>query len=105
MSVTGCMTRRLRRAIEMLTIRPNEFTQPDFEVIWRSDAGQPCVVGRIYQAWPRISAASYWFWSVDFFHRKGRAEPHDGRAATEAEARAAWRACWQSAEPTVGSVP
>lgn len=80
----------------MLTIRPNEFTQPDYDVILRSDDSRARVVGRIYHAWPKLNSG-YWFWTVDFFHRKGRAEPHQGRAVTEAEAKAAWRACWDSA--------
>lgn len=78
-----------------LTLRPNEFTQPDFSVVWRDEEGRTKVVGRIYQAWPG-GTADYWFWSVDFFHRKGRAEPHQGRAESEALVRAAWKACWDS---------
>lgn len=81
----------------MLSIRPDEFTQPDYDVLVRGDDGRARVVGRIYHAWPKLTAG-YWFWAVDFFHRKGRAEPHQGRAATEAEAKAAWRACWDSAD-------
>ena len=73
----------------MLSIRPNELTQPDFDVILSADDGTKRVVGRIYQTWPKLTAG-YWFWAVDFFHRRGRAEPYQGRAATEAEAREAW---------------
>jgi hypothetical protein len=87
-----------------LTLRPNEFTQPDFDVISREDDGHVRVVGRIYHAWPKL-AAGYWFWSVNFFHRRGRSEPYQGRAATEAEAREAWRACWQSAKTPINSEP
>jgi hypothetical protein len=50
-----------------------------------------------------VGGGRRWFWGVDFFHRQGRAEPHQGQVDTLDEAKAAWRKCWDSADvPTTG---
>ena len=81
-----------------LFIRPNEFTQPDYTVIYRADDDRQINVGRIFRAGAGVPKETPWVWSVEFHQRTGRAEPHQGNAATEAEAKAAWRRCWNSAD-------
>jgi hypothetical protein len=80
-----------------LKLRRNEFTQPDYVVVSIDETGRETLVGRIFCKTAGAPAGRPWFWSVDFFHRKGRAAPHQDYVASEAEAKAAWRRCWDSA--------
>lgn len=74
-------------------LRPNEFSQPDYSVIYKDPDGRELSVGRIFR--PTLADNTpVWFWSVEFHPRKGRAEPHDGRCDSLDEATAAWRRCW-----------
>jgi hypothetical protein len=71
---------------------------PDYTVRWREPDGRELSVGRIFRASAGVPEATPWFWSVDFDQRPGRAEPHEGHAATEEDARASWKRCWESAD-------
>ena len=49
----------------MLVLRPNEFTQPDYSVVFKDPDGIEKAVGRIYYS-TNVSARGEtpWFWSV-----------------------------------------
>ena len=81
-----------------LFLRPNEFTQPDYTVTLRADDGRALTVGRIFHAGAGVPKETPWVWTVEFHQRKGRAEPHQGNAASFEEATVAWKLCWTSAD-------
>ena len=81
-----------------LFIEPSEFSQPDFAVTWREADGRAVRIGRISRA---NAGAPPWVWTIDLFQRAGRAEPHQGHAATEDEARAKWKRCWETGDVPV----
>jgi hypothetical protein len=83
-----------------LSYRVNNFTQPDYSIVWRAD-GREFIVGRIFKANADVPRETRWVWSVEFHQRAGRTEPHQGHCATEDEAKAAWKRCWQSADVPV----
>src|SRR4051812_22199758 len=79
---------------------------PDYSVVFRTPDGRELHVGRIfYNPIAQVGGATPWFWSVEFHHRKGRGEPYDGLCDTEAEAKAAWRKCWGSADVPINWPP
>jgi hypothetical protein len=56
-------------------------------------------VGRIFLATKTgLIEQPPWMWSVQWFQRRGRAEPHQGRADTFEAALAAFKRCWTSAD-------
>ena len=79
-------------------LRANEFSQPDYSVIYRHDGGRELHVGRIFKDHGFVDGGGAWFWSVEFHQAQGRASPWYGRAETLEEAKAAWRKCWDSAD-------
>jgi hypothetical protein len=82
----------------MLTIAPNEFTQPDYSVFYTAPDGRKLEVGRIFRASAGASHETPWFWSVVFQQRDGRAAPHQGYVADFQTAKASWKRCWESAD-------
>jgi hypothetical protein len=84
-----------------LIIEPSEFSQPDFAVTWREADGRAVRVGRISRANAGAPDGTPWVWTIDLFQRAGRAEPHQGHAASEDEARAKWQEHWDSADVPV----
>ena len=42
-------------------------------------------------------------WTVEWHQRQGRTPPGQGNAATEDEAKAAWKRCWESADTPIQS--
>jgi hypothetical protein len=81
-----------------LTIRPNEFTQPDYTITYIADDGRRLAVGRIFRASAGVPAATPWVWTVEYHQRAGRAGPYDGHTADFEAAKAAWKRCWESAD-------
>jgi hypothetical protein len=81
-----------------LTIKSNEFSQPDYTIWFTADDGRELNVGRIF--YPRAGTPKDppWFWGVYFFQRRGRTPPHQDYAGTEDEAKSAWKRCWESAD-------
>jgi len=53
----------------MLTIAPNENTQPDFTVFHTASDGRKLSVGRIFHASAGTARETQWFWSVEFHQR------------------------------------
>ena len=89
-----------------ILLRPNEFTQPDYSVIYKDQDGRERIVGRIYHSTSgTVGGAAPWFWTVQFHQRAGRAAPHQGRCDTLDEAKAAWRKCWDSADVPINWPP
>ena len=84
-----------------IVLRPNEFSQPDYSVIYKSPDGRQRVVGRIFRNHGLVGGGRPWFWGVDFFQTRGRTEPHYGQVDTLEEAKAAWRKCWDSADTSI----
>lgn len=81
-----------------ILLRPNDFTQPDYSVVYKDRDGRERCVGRIYHGTSgTLGGAMPWLWMVEHHQRRGRAEPHQGRCETLDEAKAAWRGCWDSA--------
>jgi hypothetical protein len=79
-----------------LILRRNDLGPEDFTVISRVE-GEERDVGRIFQTWgPAGSGKKVWMWTVEWHHRKGRAEPHQGYADSLEEAQAAFRTAWDS---------
>ena len=79
----------------------------DYSVIWK-EPDRECYVGRIFHDPNGVSGNDgkrEWFWTVDFSQRKGRTEPHQGRADSVEEAKAAWRRCWDSAAVPINWPP
>lgn len=83
-----------------LFLRPiPEFTQPDYAVIWKDEAGKETSVGRIFQTdTARADGKTVWFWTMEFHQRQGRSAPHQGHAEDRDAATAAFRRCWESKE-------
>jgi hypothetical protein len=81
-----------------LTIAPNEFTQPDFEVFYTAPDGRKLSVGRIFHASAGTAKETPWFWSVEFHQRDKRTPPYQGYVADFETAKAAWKHCWESAD-------
>jgi hypothetical protein len=79
-----------------IVLRPNEFSQPDYCVIYKDPDGRELTVGRIFRNHGLAGGERPWFWGVDFFQRAGRAKLHQGQVNTLDEAKAAWRKCWDS---------
>jgi hypothetical protein len=90
---------------DMLTIRPNDFTQPDYTVTFKAEDGRRLTVGRIFLASAGVPKETPWCWSVEFHQRNGRAAPHDGHAPDLEAAKAAWKRCWESAEVPIDWPP
>jgi hypothetical protein len=91
-----------------LFIRPNEFNEParpDYSVIYRETDGRELTVGRIFLGRAGFPAGKPWNWAVQFHQCDGRDEPHDGYAATEQEAKFAWKRCWESADVPINWPP
>jgi hypothetical protein len=85
-----------------IVLRPNEeFTQPDYSVIYKDPDGRELHVGRIFKNHGLVGGVRPWFWSVEFHQRNGRTPPHDGQVETLEEAKAAWRKCWDSADTPI----
>jgi hypothetical protein len=76
-------------------LRPNEFAQPDYCVVYRADDRRELYVGRIFKN-DGITGRP-WFWGLEFHQAQGRIAPWYGQAETLEEAKAAWRKCWDSA--------
>ena len=74
-----------------IVLRPNEFSQPDYSVVYKDHDGREVTVGRIFRNDGLVGGERPWFWGVEFFQRQGRAEPHQGQVDTLEEAKAAWR--------------
>ena len=69
----------------------------DFSVIVRDDAGAERHVGRIFKTWGVTgSQDQVWMWTVEFHHRKGRTEPHQGYADRLEDAQSTFKRCWES---------
>ena len=69
--------------------RPNEFTQPDYSVVYKDPDGRELSVGRIFHDTSgTVGGATPWFWTVEHHQRRGRAAPHQGRCDTLDEAKA-----------------
>jgi hypothetical protein len=81
-----------------LTIAPNGFTQPDFDVFYTAPDGRKLTVGRIFRASAGTARERPWFWSVEFHQRAGRSPPHQGYIADEETAKREWKRCWESAD-------
>jgi hypothetical protein len=82
----------------MLSLRPNDFHRDgrlDYDVIWRGPEGA-FVVGRIFKAHAGVPQETPWVWTVDFFQRESRTEPHQGWAESREAATAAFKRCWES---------
>jgi len=77
---------------------PNEFSQPDYSVIYRHDGGRELHVGRIFKGHGFVGGGGSWFWGVEFHQAQGRALPFYGQVDTLEDAKAAWRKCWDSAD-------
>lgn len=84
------------KKIVPLVLRPNGFTQPDYNVFVKGD--DESIVGRVYYS---VGASSdpnaRWFWTVYGQYWPNRLPPHGGLAASLDEAKAAFRRCWESA--------
>ena len=89
----------------VIFLRPNEFSQPNYSVIYRHDGGRELTVGRIFKNHGFTGGAQSWFWSVEFHQTQGRATPHNGQVETLEEAKAAWRKCWDSADVPINWPP
>jgi len=72
----------------MLTISPNENTQPDFTVFYSAPDGRKREVGRIFRASAGTARETPWFWSVEFHQRDHRAPPYQGYVADLETAKA-----------------
>jgi len=59
----------------MLTIAPNEFTQPDNSVFYNG-SGRPQLEDVGFSAAGGTAKETPWFWSVSFQQRDKRAAPH-----------------------------
>ena len=82
-----------------IVLRPNDFSQPDSDVVYKDPGGRELGVGRIYRdTTGTIGGATPWFWTVEHHQRQGRASAAQGRCDTLDEAKAAWRKCWDSAD-------
>ena len=82
-----------------IVLRPNGFSQPDYDVIHKDPDGRERSVGRIFHGTSgTVGGATPWFWTVEHHQRRRRAAPHQGRCDTLDEAKAAWRRCWDSAD-------
>jgi hypothetical protein len=84
-----------------IVLRPNGFSQPDYDVVYKDPDGRELTVGRIFRNHALVGGERSWFWGVDFFQRKGRAEPQQGQVDRLEEAKAAWRKCWDSADTPI----
>jgi hypothetical protein len=84
-----------------IVLRPNDFGQPDYDVIYKDPDGRELTVGRIFRNHALVGGERPWFWGVEFFQRKGRAEPQQGQVDGLEEAKAAWRKCWDSADTPI----
>jgi hypothetical protein len=81
-----------------LILRRNDLGPEDFTVVSRVE-GEERDVGRIFQTWGASgSNEKVWMWTVEWHHRKGRAEPHQGYSHTREEAQEAFKRCWESNE-------
>ena len=78
--------------------RPNDFSQPDYSVVYKDPDGRELIVGRIFKNHGLAGGTRPWFWGVEFHQAQGRAKPWDGQVETLEEAEAAWRKCWDSAD-------
>ena len=83
-----------------IVLRPtNEFTQPDYSIVYKDPDGRALGVSRIYRDTSgTVGGATPWFWTMEHHQRQGRAEPHQGRCDSLDEAKAAWRRCRDSAD-------
>jgi hypothetical protein len=79
-----------------LVIGPNAFTQPDYTVTY-VDGDRRRKVGRNFYGPASSPEGTPWVWTVEWHQREGRTPPGQGNAATEGEAKAAWKLCWESA--------
>ena len=89
-----------------IVLRPNEFTQPDYSIVYKDPDGRALEIGRIYRdTTGTVNRATPWFWMVEHHQRRGRAGPHQGRCDSLDEAKAAWRKCWDSADVPINWPP
>jgi hypothetical protein len=89
-----------------IVLRRNQFTQPDYDVVYTHGDGRELGVGRIFRTnTATANGAERWVWTVEFHQRKGRKEPHQGNALTLEEAKIAWRRCWDSAAVPIAWPP
>src|SRR5215213_8109323 len=79
-----------------IVLRANEFSQPDYDVIYKDPDGRELGVGRIFRN--DGMAGRPWFWGLEFHQAQGRATPYYGQGETLEAAKAAWRQCWDSAD-------
>src|SRR4051794_12463948 len=85
--------------------RPNDFSQPDYDVVYKDPDGRERIVGRTFRNHGLAGGARTWFWGVEFHQALGRANPWYGQVETVEEARAAWRICWDSADVPINWPP
>jgi hypothetical protein len=81
-----------------LALKPNNFMQPDYDLIYYEDDGRKLVVGRIFLARETGPASTErpWSWLINLHQQPGRTPPCSGLAVTFEEARAACKRCWES---------
>src|SRR3954469_18245617 len=56
--------------------RPNDFSQPDFDVIYKDPDGRELIVGRIMKNHGWVGGVRPWFRGVEFHQAQGRSLPY-----------------------------
>ena len=80
-----------------IVLRPNEFSQPDYSVIYKDPDERELTVRRIFHT-TIAGNTPVWFGRWSFTSARAEPHPHQGPASTLNEAKAAWRKCWDSAD-------
>jgi hypothetical protein len=60
-----------------IVLRPNEFSQPDYSVVYKDPDGRERIVGRMFRNHALIAGERPWFWAWTSF--TGKDEPNRTR--------------------------